>query len=66
MKETPPEHYIYELIKHLRKAEEEFFEEHGLDGAFYCVDLTVYDMDSTFTQPLKKVVDQDAGYEFKR
>lgn len=55
----------YDLIKHLRRAQEEFFEKEGLEGAFWAVDLTVFEMDGEFNEPLKKVIDWDVGYIFK-
>lgn len=51
-----------ELIKHLRKAEQDFLDEENLEGAYWCVDLTVYEMDSEFKKPLKKVCDYGEGY----
>jgi hypothetical protein len=56
----------YDLIKYMRKAQSDFFDKHSLEGAYWCVDLTVYEMDDQFKEPIKKIVDQEHGYSFKR
>jgi len=49
----------YDLIKHLRKAQEKWFEKYDYDGAYWKVNIEILEMDSSFTQVLKRIVDED-------
>lgn len=48
----------YKLIEALRKAEEKFFEDNNLEGAFWRTDITVNEMDVNFEVVLKRVIDE--------
>ena len=48
-----------ELINYLRKAQREFFEKNGLEGAYWRVDFIIREMDSNFTQELRKITDEE-------
>ena len=52
MKET------YELIQALRDAEDKWYDERGLEGACWSVDIRVSELDSNFEQVLKRVIDE--------
>lgn len=60
------ENYTYKLIEKLREAQEKFFDDENLDGAYWAVDLIVHEMDSMFEKPLKRVIDEEHGVTFKR
>jgi hypothetical protein len=56
----------YKIIQHIRDSLDKYYEDNHLEGACFCVDITLYEMDRQFIKPNKKIIDQDEGYEFQR
>jgi hypothetical protein len=52
----------YEIIMAMRKAQLDYCSKHNLESAFWCVDITIYQMDANMDTPLRKVIDYDYGY----
>ena len=48
----------YHLIQALRDAEEKFYEDNNLEGACWRVDIAVNELDQSFTEVLKRVIDE--------
>lgn len=53
------EEYSLMLIKHLRDAENQFYNEYGLEGAYFKVKLEVSEMDASFQHKLRTITDED-------
>ena len=49
----------YDLIRHLRKAQYDWFHKNGLEGALWRVNLEVLEMSNSFEEVLKRIVDED-------
>jgi len=54
--------HSYDIIAAMRKAKEKYCNDNSLEGSFFCTDITVYEMDSLFTAPLRRVDDYEHGY----
>ena len=52
--------YTYGVIKAMRAAAYKYFEDEGIDGAYWNIDIEVYELDESF-EPLKKVKDWNGG-----
>jgi len=53
---------IYGIISAMRRAKDKYCTDNFIEGSFYCADITVYGMDISFTQALRKVEDYERGY----
>ena len=53
---------IYNIIQVMRKAKDDYCTKHGLEGSFFCADITIYETDSGFTQALRRVDDFEQGF----
>ena len=47
------------LVKHLRKAQEEFMEVNNLEGAYFSVNYTVFTLANDFVTPLHVLEDKE-------
>jgi len=48
----------YDLIRHLRKAEQEWYSNNDYDGAYWRVNIEVNELDGSFETTLKKIIDE--------
>ena len=48
----------HDLIKHLRKAEQEWYSNNDYDGAYWRVNIEVNELDGSFETTLKKIIDE--------
>lgn len=53
------EEYTMKLLAYLRKAQERFFLDEGIEGAYWNVDITVYELDSGLEVPTRIVEDRE-------
>jgi len=53
---------IYGIIASMRKAKEKYCKDNGIEGSNFCADITVFQMDSAYETPLRRVEDSEHGY----
>ena len=53
---------LYGIIQAMREAKDKYCTDNCIEGSFYCADITVYEMDMSFTEALRKVEDYERGY----
>jgi len=49
---------VYDLIKHLRKEQKNFFKENSMEASYYKVDLIITELDDDSGR-IKKIIDED-------
>jgi len=53
---------VYGIVSAMRRAKDKYCTDNNIEGSFYCADITVYEMDMSFIQALRKVEDYERGY----